>query len=182
MKFIPTAIPDVVIVEPRVFGDERGFFLESWNEKTFADAGLPLKFVQDNHSLSSRGTLRGLHYQMRQTQGKLVRVVTGEVFDVAVDLRRSSPTFGRWVGVLLSAENKRMLWVPPGFAHGFYVTSERAEFLYKCTDLYDPGSERTLAWDDPQVGIQWPLVEGAPLLLSAKDSQGKRLADAEIFA
>lgn len=182
MKFIPTAIPDVVIVEPRVFGDERGFFLESWNEKTFADAGLALKFVQDNHSLSSRGTLRGLHYQMRQTQGKLVRVVTGEVFDVAVDLRRSSPTFGRWVGVLLSAENKRMLWVPPGFAHGFYVTSERAEFLYKCTDLYDPGSERTLAWDDPQVGIQWPLVEGAPLLLSAKDSQGKRLADAEIFA
>jgi dTDP-4-dehydrorhamnose 3,5-epimerase len=182
MKFVPTAIPDVVIVEPRVFGDERGFFLESWNEKTFAEAGLPLRFVQDNHSLSSRGTLRGLHYQLRQTQGKLVRVVTGEVFDVAVDLRRSSPTFGRWVGVLLSADNKRMLWVPPGFAHGFYVTSERAEFLYKCTDLYDPGSERTLAWDDPQVGIQWPLVEGATTLLSAKDSQGKRLADAEVFA
>jgi dTDP-4-dehydrorhamnose 3,5-epimerase len=181
MKVIPTEIPDVLIVEPRVFGDARGFFLESWNEKAFADAGLGSRFVQDNHSLSSLGTLRGLHYQLNQTQAKLVRVVAGEVFDVAVDMRRSSPTFGKWVGVMLSAENKRMLWVPQGFAHGFYVTSERAEFLYKCTDFYDPGSERTLAWDDPQVGIRWPLVPGVETKLSAKDSQGRRFAEAEVF-
>jgi dTDP-4-dehydrorhamnose 3,5-epimerase len=181
MKFIPTEIPAVVIIEPRVFGDARGYFLESWNEKVFADAGLPMKFVQDNHSLSSLGTLRGLHYQLNQTQGKLVRVVAGEVFDVAVDMRRSSPTFGKWVGVTLSAENKRMLWVPQGFAHGFYVTSERAEFLYKCTDFYDPGSERTLAWDDPQVGIRWPLVPGVEPILSTKDAQGRKLAECEVF-
>jgi dTDP-4-dehydrorhamnose 3,5-epimerase len=181
MKFIPTEIPDVVIIEPRVFGDARGFFLECWNEKVFADAGLPMKFVQDNHSLSGLGTLRGLHYQLNQTQGKLVRVVTGEVFDVAVDMRRSSPTFGKWVGVTLSAENKRMLWVPQGFAHGFYVTSERAEFLYKCTDFYDPGSERTLAWDDPQVGVRWPLVPGLAPILSTKDAQGSRFAESEVF-
>lgn len=182
MKVLPTALPGVMIIEPRVFGDDRGFFLESWNEKVFADAGLPMKFVQDNHSLSSQGTLRGLHYQMRQTQGKLVRVVAGEVFDVAVDMRRSSPTFGKWVGVTLSAQNKRMLWVPEGFAHGFYVTSERAEFLYKCTDFYDPGSERALAWNDPDVGIDWPLVAGQAPLLSAKDREGKPLAQAEVFA
>ncbi|MEO8313417.1 MAG: dTDP-4-dehydrorhamnose 3,5-epimerase [Pseudomonadota bacterium] len=182
MNIVPTGVAGVLIIEPRVFGDARGFFLESWNEKSFAAAGLDMKFVQDNHSLSSQGTLRGLHYQMRQTQGKLVRVVSGEVFDVAVDLRRSSPTFGQWVGVTLSAENKRMLWVPQGFAHGFYVTSERAEFLYKCTDFYDPESEHTLAWDDPGIGIQWPLVPGAPLQLSAKDKLGKKLAEAEVFA
>ncbi|MEO6080779.1 MAG: dTDP-4-dehydrorhamnose 3,5-epimerase [Steroidobacteraceae bacterium] len=182
MKLVATDLPGVVIIEPRVFGDARGFFFESWNEKVFTDAGLPMKFVQDNHSLSSQGTLRGLHYQMRQTQGKLVRVTSGEVFDVAVDMRRNSPTFGRWVGVTLTAENKRMLWVPQGFAHGFYVTSERAEFLYKCTDFYDPGSERTLAWDDPQIGIRWPLVPGVATQLSAKDQLGKRLAEAEVFA
>jgi dTDP-4-dehydrorhamnose 3,5-epimerase len=181
MKVIPTALAGVVIIEPRVFGDERGFFLETWNEKSFADAGLNMKFVQDNHSLSTQGTLRGLHYQMQQTQGKLVRVVSGEVYDVAVDLRRSSPTFGKAAGVMLSAENKRMLWVPEGFAHGFYVTSARAEFLYKCTDFYDPASERTLAWDDPQLAIQWPLVSGLPVQLSAKDRQGKPLAEAEVF-
>lgn len=182
MNIIPTELPGVVIIEPRVFGDERGFFLESWNQKAFAEAGLPMTFVQDNHSLSGQGTLRGLHYQMRQTQGKLVRVVAGEVFDVAVDMRRSSSAFGKWVGVTLSAQNKRMLWVPQGFAHGFYVTSERAEFLYKCTDFYDPGSERTLAWDDPEVDIRWPLVPGVQTLLSPKDMQGKPLAQAEVFA
>lgn len=182
MKLVATGIAGVTIIEPRVFGDARGFFFESWNEKTFSEAGLAMKFVQDNHSLSSQGILRGLHYQMRQTQGKLVRVVAGEVFDVAVDMRSSSPTFGKWVGVTLSSENKRMLWVPPGFAHGFYVTSDHAEFLYKCTDFYDPASERTLAWDDPQIGIQWPLVPGVPTQLSAKDQQGKRFAEAEVFA
>lgn len=181
MNVIPTGLPGVVIIEPRVFGDARGFFFESWNEQAFAQAGLPMKFVQDNHSLSVRGTLRGLHYQLRRPQGKLVRVAAGEVFDVAVDLRRSSPTFGKWIGATLSAENKRMLWVPEGFAHGFYVTSERAEFLYKCTDFYDPGSERTLAWDDPEIGIRWPLAAGVPPLLSTKDLQGLRLAQAETF-
>lgn len=181
MNIIPAGLPGVMIIEPRVFGDARGFFFESWNEKAFAQAGLPARFVQDNHSLSARGTLRGLHYQMQQTQGKLVRVVAGEVFDVAVDVRRSSPTFGKWVGVTLSAANKRMLWVPEGFAHGFYVVSEQAEFLYKCTDFYDPASERTLIWDDPQVGIQWPLQAGMQPLLSPKDLQGRRLADAETF-
>jgi dTDP-4-dehydrorhamnose 3,5-epimerase len=179
VKVIASSLPDVFIIEPRVFGDARGFFLESWNEATFAAAGLPMKFVQDNHSLSARGTLRGLHYQLRQTQGKLVRVVAGEVFDVAVDMRRSSPTFGKWTGVMLSAENKRMLWIPEGFAHGFYVTSSTAEFLYKCTDFYDPASEQTLAWNDPSVGIVWPLVDAAAPLLSAKDQQGKRIAEAE---
>ena len=182
MNDIPTSLPGVLIIEPRVFGDDRGFFLESWNAQAYAAAGLDMTFVQDNHSLSSRGTLRGLHYQLDHTQGKLVRVTAGEVFDVAVDLRRSSPTFGKWVGVVLSAENKRLLWVPQGFAHGFYVTSPRAEFLYKCTDYYDPTSERTLAWDDAEVGIQWPLDPAVPILLSAKDRQGRRLADAEVFA
>lgn len=181
MNVIPTTLPGVMIIEPQVFGDSRGFFLESWNEKAFAAAGLPMKFVQDNHSLSSRGTLRGLHYQMRQTQGKLVRVVTGEVYDVAVDMRRSSPAFGKSVGVTLSAENKRMLWVPEGFAHGFYVTSEKAEFLYKCTQLYDPSSEQTLLWNDPALGIGWPLLPGAEVLLSAKDKLGKPLSLAEVF-
>jgi len=181
VNVVPTDLPGVLIIEPRVFGDSRGFFLESWNERTFAQAGLPAHFVQDNHSLSGRGTLRGLHYQLQNTQGKLVRVVAGEVFDVAVDVRRSSPDFGKWVGVTLSAANKRMLWVPPGFAHGFYVTSEQAEFLYKCTEFYDPASERTLAWNDPEIGIQWPLDPGAQPLLSAKDLQGRRLAEADVF-
>ena len=181
MKVTPTAIPDVKLIEPKVFGDSRGFFLESWNAQAFASAGIDRMFVQDNHSLSSRGTLRGLHYQMNRTQGKLVRVVVGEVFDVAVDMRRNSPTFGKWVGELLSSENKRMLWVPEGFAHGFYVTSERAEFLYKCTDYYDPSSERALLWNDPSVGVRWPLVPGTDVLLSAKDKDGRPFALAETF-
>jgi dTDP-4-dehydrorhamnose 3,5-epimerase len=182
VNVIPTRLPGVLVIEPRVFGDSRGFFYESWNEQVFAQAGLPMRFVQDNHSLSAQGTLRGLHYQMAHTQGKLVRVTAGEVFDVAVDMRRSSPHFGQWVGLPLSAENKRMLWIPEGFAHGFYVTSPVAEFQYKCTDFYDPSSERTLAWDDPGVGIEWPLVGGAPPLLSPKDRMGKGLAEAEAFA
>jgi dTDP-4-dehydrorhamnose 3,5-epimerase len=182
VKVVETELPGVLIIEPKVFGDARGFFLESWNEQTFARAGLTMKFVQDNHSLSTQGALRGLHYQLQHTQGKLVRVTAGEVFDVAVDLRRSSPTFGKWIGVTISAENKRMLWVPPGFAHGFYVVSPQAEFMYKCTDFYDPASEQTLAWDDPTVGIQWPLVPGVETLLSAKDRQGKLIGDAEVFA
>lgn len=182
MNVIETALPGVLIIEPRVFGDERGFFLESWNEQAFARAGLHMKFVQDNHSLSGQGTLRGLHYQLRHTQGKLVRVTAGEVFDVAVDLRRSSPTFGKWFGLALSAQNKRMLWVPEGFAHGFYVTSPTAEFQYKCTDFYDPSSEQTLAWDDPEVGIRWPVPSGSAPLLSGKDRLGRALKDAEVFA
>jgi dTDP-4-dehydrorhamnose 3,5-epimerase len=181
VKIIPTELPGVLIIEPRVFGDNRGFFLESWNARAFAEAGLPMAFVQDNHSLSTRGTMRGLHYQLEHTQGKLVRVVTGEVFDVAVDMRRSSATFGKWMGVTLSADNKRMLWVPAGFAHGFYVTSERAEFLYKCTDFYDPASERTLLWNDPAVGIGWPLQPGVEVQLSAKDKAGGYFAAAETF-
>jgi dTDP-4-dehydrorhamnose 3,5-epimerase len=182
VNIVPTSLPGVLIIEPKVFGDERGFFLESWNEQAFAKAGIAAKFVQDNHSLSVQGTLRGLHYQVQHTQGKLVRVTAGEVFDVMVDLRRSSPTFGKWLGVTLSANNKRMLWVPEGLAHGFYVVSPRAEFLYKCTDFYDPAAERTLAWDDPVVGVKWPLVPGVGTLLSTKDSQGKTLRDAETFS
>ena len=179
MKVLPTAIPDVLVVEPRVFGDPRGFFMESWNRRALADAGLDADFVQDNHSRSRRGVLRGLHYQIRHPQGKLVRVVAGEVFDVAVDLRRSSPTFGRAVGVVLSEDNKRMLWVPPGFAHGFLVTSESADFLYKATDYYHPEHERTLLWNDPEIGIEWPHA-GEPVL-AAKDAAGVRLADAETY-
>jgi dTDP-4-dehydrorhamnose 3,5-epimerase len=180
VKAIPTAIPEVCIVEPRVFGDERGFFMETWNARALAAAGIDATFVQDNHSRSRRGVLRGLHYQIEHAQGKLVRVVSGEVFDVAVDLRRSSRTFGRWVGVALSAENRRMLWVPPGFAHGFVVLSDAADFLYKTTDYYHPEHERTLLWNDPDVGIAWPLA-GAPTL-AAKDAAGKRLAEAETYA
>lgn len=180
MHVISTAIPDVLIIEPKVFGDARGFFFESYNEHAFAQAmGLSLKFVQDNHSRSAQGVLRGLHYQIRQPQGKLVRVVRGSVFDVAVDLRRSSPTFGRWVGVELSESNHRQLWVPPGFAHGFVVTSESADFLYKTTDYYAPEHERCIAWNDPAIGIQWPL-DGAPVM-SAKDQQGVSLAQAEVY-
>ncbi len=184
MKVIETAIPGLLILEPKVFGDARGFFMESYNAKVFGDAtGLAPDFVQDNHSRSARGVLRGLHYQIEQAQGKLVRAVRGSVFDVAVDLRRSSPTFGQWAGVELSEDNHRQLWIPPGFAHGFLVTSESADFLYKTTDYYAPQHERSLAWNDPTVGVAWPLhlLGGAPLL-SAKDVAGKALADCETFA
>ena len=178
MQIITTAIPDVLVLEPRVFGDERGFFFESWNQREFARLGLPTNFVQDNHSKSARGILRGLHYQTQQVQGKLVRVVAGEVFDVAVDMRRDSPTLGRWAGALLSAGNRRMMWIPPGFAHGFYVTTESAEFVYKCTDFYAPEHEVSMRWDDPAIGIDWPLVDGKPPVLSAKDAAGISFAEA----
>ena len=181
MQVIATAIPDVLIIEPKVFGDARGFFFESYNERAFAQAtGLQLNFVQDNHSRSAQGVLRGLHYQIRQPQGKLVRVVRGSVFDVAVDLRKSSPTFGQWVGVELSEANHRQLWVPPGFGHGFLVTSASADFLYKTTDYYAPEHERCIVWNDPDIGIAWPLGE-APQL-SGKDKAGLPLAQAETFA
>ncbi|WP_044873077.1 dTDP-4-dehydrorhamnose 3,5-epimerase [Pseudomonas sp. LFM046] len=180
MKAISTDLPDVLILEPKVFGDERGFFFESFNARTFTEVtGVQREFVQDNHSRSQRGVLRGLHYQLQKTQGKLVRVVQGEVFDVAVDVRRSSPTFGRWVGVHLSAENKRQLWVPEGFAHGFLVLSESAEFLYKTTDYYAPEHERCIRWDDPDLAIDWPIAE-APQL-SAKDQAGANFKDADLF-
>jgi len=180
MQVVTTALPDVLILEPMVFGDERGFFFESFNARRFAEAtGLHPEFVQDNHSRSAKGVLRGLHYQVQQAQGKLVRVTAGEVFDVAVDLRRSSPTFGRWVGVHLSAENKRQVWVPEGFAHGFVVLSEFAEFLYKTTDYYAPEHERCIRWDDPTLAIDWPLTE-APQL-SAKDQAGLSFHDAAMF-
>ena len=180
MKATPTAIPEVVLIEPQVFGDARGFFLESWNRRAFeAIVGAGVDFVQDNHSRSARNVLRGLHYQVRQPQGKLVRVTSGEVFDVAVDLRRSSPTFGRWVGERLSASNHRMLWVPPGFAHGFLVLSDWADFLYKTTDYWAPEHERTLLWNDPALGIEWPL-EGEPVL-KPKDAAGLTLAEAESY-
>ena len=178
---IPTALSDVLILEPKVFGDARGFFFESFNQRDFAQCtGLQVPFVQDNHSRSVKGVLRGLHYQIQHPQGKLVRVTQGEVFDVAVDLRRSSPTFGKWEGVTLSAENKRQLWIPPGFAHGFVVTSDSAEFLYKTTDYWHPEHERCLLWSDPAVGVTWP-IDGTPQL-AAKDAGGKRLAEAEVFA
>jgi len=180
MQVVTTALPDVLILEPKVFGDERGFFFESFNARRFAEAtGLHPEFVQDNHSRSAKGVLRGLHYQVQQAQGKLVRVTAGEVFDVAVDLRRSSPTFGQWVGVHLSAENKRQLWVPEGFAHGFVVLSEFAEFLYKTTDYYAPEHERSIRWDDPTLAIDWPLTD-APQL-SAKDQAGLNFQDAPVF-
>lgn len=180
MKVTHTAIPEVLLIEPRVFGDDRGFFYESYNRRAFREAaGIDPEFVQDNHSKSARNVLRGLHYQVRQPQGKLVRVVAGEVFDAVVDLRRSSPTFGRSVGVTLSAANRLMLWVPEGFAHGFVVTSESAEFLYKTTDYYAPQHERSLLWNDPALGIDWP-VAGTPLL-KPNDANGKPLAQAETF-
>lgn len=181
MKIIKTAIPDMVILEPIVFGDERGFFFESFNRRAFADAvDAQVEFVQDNHSRSGRNVLRGLHYQIKQPQGKLVRVVAGEVFDVAVDIRRSSPTFGKHVSVHLSADNKRMAWIPPGFAHGFLVVSEYAEFLYKTTDYWAPEWERTILWNDADIGISWPLI-GEPIL-SAKDKAGMPFGTAEVFA
>ena len=178
MQIFPTRHPEVLLLEPRVFGDERGFFFESWNQRAFAGIGLDATFVQDNHSKSAQGILRGLHYQTSQVQGKLVRVVAGEVFDVAVDMRRSSPRFGQWAGAMLSAENRRMLWIPPGFAHGFYVTGESAEFIYKCTAFYAPEYEISIRWDDPDIAIDWPLVNGVAPTLSAKDAQGLRFADA----
>ncbi|PZR48803.1 MAG: dTDP-4-dehydrorhamnose 3,5-epimerase [Ectopseudomonas oleovorans] len=181
MKVITTALPEVLILEPQVFGDERGFFYESFNARRFAEAtGVTREFVQDNHSRSARGVLRGLHYQLQQAQGKLVRVSAGEVYDVAVDVRRSSANFGKWVGVHLSAKNKRQMWIPEGFAHGFLVLSEYAEFLYKTTDYYAPAHERCIRWDDPQLAIDWPL-DGLSPQLSAKDQQGLSLTDAETF-
>jgi dTDP-4-dehydrorhamnose 3,5-epimerase len=181
MQFLPTEIPDVLVVEPKMFGDERGFFMETYREERFAQAGIRASFVQDNHSGSRQGVLRGLHYQIRQAQGKLVRVIAGEVFDVAVDLRRNSPTFSRWVGLVLSAQNRRQMWVPPGFAHGFYVLSEWAELFYKTSDYYAPQWERTLLWNDPAVGIDWPLLPGVPPTLSPKDLEGLALDQAELF-
>lgn len=181
MKIIPTEIPDIVLIEPEIYRDERGFFMETWQKKRFADAGLPVDFAQDNHSGSHKGILRGLHYQLHQPQGKLVRVVVGEVFDVAVDLRKSSPTFGRWVGARLSAEKKQIFWVPPGFGHGYYVLSDWAEFVYKATDFYAPQYERTILWNDPQIGIEWPLLDGQAPLLSPKDKVGKLLSQAEVY-
>ena len=181
MQVTATDLPEVMIIEPKVFGDARGFFLESFNAKAFAEAtGVDLPFVQDNHSRSAQGVLRGLHYQIKQAQGKLVRVVRGAVFDVAVDVRRSSPNFGHWVGVELSEDNNRQLWVPPGFAHGFLVLSASADFLYKTTDYYAPEHERSVLWNDPAIGIDWPLL-GEPLL-SGKDKVGALLKDAEVFA
>lgn len=179
MKVIPTAIPDVLLIEPKVFGDERGFFYESWNQRQFEKLGIQASFVQDNHSKSQKNVLRGLHYQIEHAQGKLVRVISGAVFDVAVDLRRSSPTFGQWVGYTLSAENKRMAWIPPGFAHGFCVTSETAEFLYKTTDYWSPPHERTLLWNDPALGIHWSLTD-TPIIAS-KDLAGLPLNQTETY-
>ena len=181
MKVIETDIADVKIIEPAVYGDERGFFLESWNKKAFEANGLPTRFVQDNHSRSSQGILRGMHYQTQHTQGKLVRVTAGAVFDVAVDLRESSATFGNWVGVELTATNHRMLWVPEQFAHGFYVMSEYADFLYKCTELYSPAYDQSLSWNDADVGIEWPLIDGAAPILSEKDANAKSFTDAPKF-
>jgi len=180
LKFIVTQIPEILLIEPAVFKDERGFFLESYQKQRFAEAGIQAEFVQDNHSKSNRGTLRGLHYQIKQPQGKLVRVIAGEIFDVAVDIRKHSPTFGKWVGDYLSADNKKMLWVPAGFAHGFYVTSPDAEVLYKATDYYAPQWERTLLWNDPTINIDWPLGETPPVL-SPKDEAGKLFPEAEVF-
>ncbi|HEX8654739.1 MAG TPA: dTDP-4-dehydrorhamnose 3,5-epimerase [Allosphingosinicella sp.] len=180
MKVLDTALPEVKLIEPKLFGDDRGFFLESWNARTFAEAGIDAAFVQDNHSRSARGVLRGLHYQMVRPQGKLVRVVAGRAFDVAVDIRRSSPHFGQWVGYELSAENKRMLWVPGGFAHGFLALEDGTDFLYKCTDYYAPEHDRSIRWDDPAIGIEWPL-DGIEPILSGKDAAAPLLADAETY-
>ncbi len=181
MNVVPTNIPDVLILEPKVFGDDRGFFLESYNERVFAElTGIKAQFVQDNHSRSQKGVLRGLHYQIQQPQGKLVRVVNGSVFDVAVDIRKSSATFGHWVGVELSAKNHRQLWVPPGFAHGFVVLSDSADFLYKTTDYYAPEHERCIIWNDPSIGIVWP-IDNEPLL-STKDKAGNLLSNSTVFS
>jgi dTDP-4-dehydrorhamnose 3,5-epimerase len=180
MKLIQTSLPEVLVIKPKIFEDERGFFLESYHKQQFFEAGIPFDFVQDNHSKSQQGTLRGLHYQIRQAQGKLVRTILGEIFDVAVDIRRNSPTFGKWTSTFLSAENKRMMWIPPGFAHGFYVTSFEAEVLYKATDCYAPRWERTIIWNDPMIGIDWPINNEKPIL-SAKDMNGIQLQEAEVY-
>lgn len=182
MKITETAIPDVKLIEPNVFGDERGFFMETWNDKVFREAGIEATFVQDNHSRSVKNTLRGLHYQIKQPQGKLVRVTRGEVFDVAVDLRTDSSTFGQWIGEYLSEENNRMLWIPPGFAHGFLVTSDKADFQYKCTDFYAPEYERAIAWDDESLSIRWPLPPKGALMLSEKDFSANRFIDSEYYS
>jgi dTDP-4-dehydrorhamnose 3,5-epimerase len=181
MEFEPTSIPDVILITPKVFGDDRGFFMETYQAQRFGAAGLPFIYVQDNHSGSQHGTLRGLHYQVRQAQGKVMRVMVGEIFDVAVDIRRWSPTFGQWVGVTLSAKNKTQIWVPPGFAHGFYVLSEWAEVAYKATDYYAPEWERTLLWNDPALKIAWPIPAGEEPILSPKDAQGKLLSESEVY-
>ena len=181
MQAVKTAIPDVVIIEPSVYGDERGFFMETFRDDWFRENCADVTFVQDNHSKSSQGILRGLHYQTQLTQGKLVRVISGEVYDVAVDMRKNSATFGKWVGVPLSAENKRFLWVPEGFAHGFYVTSDSAEFVYKCTDYYHPESEVSIRFDDPTLNITWPLVNGEAPSLSGKDKDGLQFTNAPTF-
>ena len=181
MQFVQTEIPDIIQIIPNQFGDSRGFFLETYRMDLFSKAGISAAFVQDNHSGSQQGVLRGLHYQIRQAQGKLMRVVAGKVYDVAVDIRRSSPTFGKWVGIHLSAENKQLLWIPPGFAHGFYVLSEWAEIVYKATDYYAPEWERSLLWNDPTLNIQWPLANNQQPALSAKDAAGKKLAEADLF-
>jgi dTDP-4-dehydrorhamnose 3,5-epimerase len=181
VRFLRTAIPDVILIEPSVFSDARGFFMESYQAAQFAEAGITASFVQDNHSSSEQGVLRGLHYQIQHAQGKIVRAIFGEIFDVAVDLRRSSPSFGEWVGSTLSAENKKQLWIPPGFAHGFYVLSERAEVFYKASDYYAPDAERMLLWNDPDLNIDWPLLNGSPPSLSHKDAQGSLLIEAECY-
>ena len=181
MEFFSTSIPDVILIKPKVFGDQRGFFMETWQEAVFAKAGIQARFVQDNHSRSDPGVLRGLHYQIWQPQGKLVRVVAGDIFDVAVDLRKGSAHFGRWVGEYLSAENKRMLWIPPGFAHGFSVLGNSAECVYKCTDYYAPEHERTIVWNDPDLAIAWPLGGGDDPQVSRKDAAGQRFQDAAVF-
>jgi dTDP-4-dehydrorhamnose 3,5-epimerase len=182
VKISPTALPEVLVIDPEVYQDQRGFFVEAWHSAKYRAAGIDRPFVQDNQSRSTRGVLRGLHYQLEQVQGKLIRVAAGEIFDVAVDLRRSSPTFGRWAGGMLSGKNQRQIWVPPGFAHGFYVTSDSADVIYKCTDYYHPQSERTLRWDDADVGIEWPLIEGRPPMVSLKDAGGLSLRDAPTYA
>jgi len=181
MEFLPTSLPDVLLLQPEIHGDTRGFFLETYHADRFAGAGISGPFVQDNHSGSQGGVLRGLHYQIRQPQGKLVQAVAGEVYDVAVDLRRSSPTFGRCAETVLSAGSRMQLWIPPGFAHGFYVLSEWAEIIYKATDYYSPEWERCLLWNDPALGIRWPLIGDRPPVLSARDAEGKRLAQADLF-
>ena len=181
MNFFPTSIPEIIRVEPQVFGDARGFFMKTYRDDKMVATGISGNFVQDNQSGSHRNILRGLHYQIRQAQGKLVRVASGEIFDVAVDLRRSSPTFGLWTGEILSVENKRMLWIPPGFAHGFYVLSDWADVLYKTTEYYSPKWERTLLWNDPAVGIRWPIPSGLEPILSSKDALGARLEDTEVY-
>ncbi len=181
MKYTELEIPDVVLIEPKVFGDHRGFFMETFRDDEFNEKVRDVRFVQDNHSMSGKGILRGLHYQIKHPQGKLVRVIEGEVFDVAVDIRKSSPYFGRWVGATLSAENKKMLWVPPGFAHGFYVLSDTAQFIYKCTDYYAPEFERSILWSDKTIGIEWPVTNIAAPVLSAKDENGACFQDAEMF-